>query len=167
MQRLARTLNAMMIFVISGILLAAYYQQYAKGEVPCPLCIMQRLGLLSVMFGCVLNLRFGTHPTHYTLVLFSAMVGGAFSVRQICLNICPTKPAFGVPVWGLSLYTWAFIAFICVLFATGVMLALFRCDRKFIKINWFESLACIIAILLTLSNIITTFSECSLWRCIG
>ncbi|MCF7806456.1 MAG: disulfide bond formation protein B [Simkaniaceae bacterium] len=167
MQRFARTINAIMIFVIVGILLSAYYQQYSKEEMPCPLCILQRLGLISAGFGAFLNLWFGIRPIHYTVTLLSAMVGGTVSIRQICLHICPGSPTFGVPVLGLSLYTWAFIAFICILFVAGILLALLRMEQKKLKTNWFEYSACITLILITLSNFVTTFMECGLSACKG
>lgn len=166
-RRIARTLNALLIYVLVGILISAYYQQFSKHEEPCPLCILQRLGLISVGFGAFLNLRFWTRPSHATVSLFGALVGSAVSIRQICLHICPGSPTFGIPVLGLSLYTWAFIAFICSLFVVGLLLAFHNCDAKPLKANWFEILACIALVLVTLSNLVSTYLECGLSACKG
>jgi disulfide bond formation protein DsbB len=43
----AVTLNALALYAISGILLAAFYWQLATGELPCPLCLLERLALFT------------------------------------------------------------------------------------------------------------------------
>src|SRR5438309_1966573 len=122
--RLARTLNAALAIILMLILSAAYYQQYFKHETPCPLCLLQRLGMIGVAFGAVLNLRFGIQPLHYGFSLLSAFFGGSVSVRQILLHICPGSPIFGYPVFGLSLYTWAFFTFCASIVAMILLLFL-------------------------------------------
>ena len=167
MIRLARSLNATMILVLVGVLIAAYYQQFTKHEVPCPLCILQRLAMISAALGCFMNLRYGIKPYHYTLTLVSAMVGGAVSLRQICLHICPGSPTFGMPVFGLSLYTWAFFTFVGVLFVTGLLLTLIRSEDRGEKMNGYELFASITLILITVSNLATCFLECQFGFCTG
>ncbi|MDN3503993.1 MAG: disulfide bond formation protein B [Rhabdochlamydiaceae bacterium] len=167
MQRLARTLNALMIFVLVGILLSAYYQQFTKQGEPCPLCILQRLGMITVAFGLFLNLWYGIRRSHYTLSLVGALVGGSSSLRQICLHICPNSPTFGIPVWGYSLYVWAFFTFIASLFAIGILLSIHRDETKSLRINWFESLAILVVGLITLSNLVSTYLECGFTSCKG
>ena len=164
--KLARTLNALMALVLMGILLSAYYQQYFKHEMPCPLCILQRLGMIGVSVGALMNLRFGIQTQHYAVSLFSAFVGGAVSVRQIFLHICPGFPVFGIPVYGLNLYTWAFLAFCCsVLAIIGLLFLYSPKDDSRLPLNWLEKLAFIVVILVTLANFITTFDECGLGFC--
>ena len=165
MIRLHRFFNALMIYTLCGILLSAYYQQFAKDEMPCPLCILQRLGMISAAFGALLNLKYGIKPYHYTISLFSAMIGASVSIRQILLHICPGSPTFGVPVLGLSLYTWAFVAFICVLFATGLLLTFYHDEVERPHMNWFESLACILLFGITLANLVTCYLECGFGPC--
>lgn len=166
MIKLQRTLNALLALVLMGILLAAYYQQYFKHELPCPLCILQRLGMIGVSIGAIMNLRFGIHTKHYAVSLLSAFVGGSVSVRQILLHICPGSPVFGIPVFGLNLYTWAFVAFCCsVLAIIGLLFLYSEKEESKLPLNWLEKLAFFAVILLTLANFITTLNECSLGFC--
>lgn len=48
-----------MLFVLAGILTAAMVLQYGAGEVPCPLCLLQRMAMFGVCFGVMLQLRYG------------------------------------------------------------------------------------------------------------
>ncbi len=164
--RLSRTLNAVLALILMGILSSAYFQQYFKQETPCPLCLLQRLGMIGVAIGAILNLRFGIQPLHYGFSLLSAFFGGSVSVRQILLHICPGSPVFGYPVFGLSLYTWAFLTFCSSVIAVVLLLFLYSAnDKDKFKMNWFERLACIAVFALTFLNFITTFDECALGFC--
>jgi len=49
----------LLMFVIAGILTAAMTLQYLKGELPCPLCLLERLAMFGVCFGIMLNFRRG------------------------------------------------------------------------------------------------------------
>jgi hypothetical protein len=44
---------------IAGVLSAAMFMQYARGELPCPLCLLQRAALLGVCLGIMLDFRHG------------------------------------------------------------------------------------------------------------
>ncbi len=164
--RLSRTLNALMALILMGSILAAYFQQYSRHETPCPLCLLQRLGMIGVATGALLNLRFGIQPAHYAFSLLSAFVGGSVSIRQLLLHLCPGSPVFGYPVLGLSLYTWAFLTFCSSII--GIILLLFleaQSDKDTSKMNWFEHGAFALVFILTLLNFITTFDECALGFC--
>lgn len=117
-----RTMNATLILILSGVLLGALYIQLFENEEPCPLCLLQRIGMLGVAFGALLNIRFGAKPAHYGIILISALLGASVALRQITLHICPGFPAFGVPVLGLSLYTWSFLVFACSILYTALLL---------------------------------------------
>ena len=64
----------LMFLAIAGVLSAAMFMQYARGELPCPLCLLQRAALLGVCFGIMLPARSGIHwhchlrPPHAGLV---------------------------------------------------------------------------------------------------
>ena len=121
------------IFAYSFVMLSAFYIQFAEGEFPCPLCMLQRYGMILSTAGAlfiVMQARRGTLTTaRYSqglgMGLLGALIGGAeVSVRQILLHINPGDPGYGAPVLGLHLYTWALITFIIVIAYCGVRLVL-------------------------------------------
>jgi disulfide bond formation protein DsbB len=117
---LSRTLNVFFMLAICAILLGAFTVQFAAGELPCPLCLLQRLAFFGVGFGAMLNVVYGARPRHYGVALLSAIFGGAVAGRQILLHIAPGDPGYGSAFLGLHLYTWSFIAFV----GTGAVLAI-------------------------------------------
>ncbi len=160
---LQRALSALFIVVLSGVLMGAYSIQFFKDEMPCPLCLLQRVGMIGVALGQVLNLRFGMRPAHHAFSIFSALCGASVSIRQITLHICPGFPTFGEPVFGASLYTWAFITFVASIFAIGCMLFLYKNDtdqKAPPKMELWAKAACGLILLITVANIFTTFWEC-------
>jgi disulfide bond formation protein DsbB len=163
---IARGLNALLALTITGVLTWVYYFQFAWGEKPCPLCILQRLGMIGVAMGALMNLRFGIHPRHYSVSLFAAFFGGAVSIRQILLHICPGSPIFGTPVFGLSFYTWAFLIFCSsVLAIIGLLLLYSPKDNPRYPKKFFEKLVFSIVSFVIIMNLITTFSQCGFGVC--
>ena len=118
----SRTLNAIGLLVVCGVLIAAYAYQFILNELPCPLCLLQRVGLVAVGFGLGLNLIYGPKPHHYGIMLIGAIYGVSVSIRQILLHIVPGTGAYGSPVLGLHYYTWAGICFYLILAGTAIML---------------------------------------------
>ncbi|MGE3954904.1 MAG: disulfide bond formation protein B [Parachlamydiales bacterium] len=165
---LIRNLNALLIYMLCGILLGAYAIQIFMGEVPCSLCLLQRLGMVGVAFGASLNLRFGLRPAHYAVILGMATFGGGVALRQICLHICPGFPTFGIPVWGLSLYTWSFLTFASTILYVAILLLLQngRTDAQGVRMNLFAKIALGLILLVALANGVTTFLECGWGPCV-
>lgn len=119
---LSRTLNAIGMLAVSLVLLLAYVYQLTLYELPCPLCLLQRVGFVAVGVGLGLNLLYGPRPQHYALMLLAALFGGSVAVRQILLHIVPGTGHYGSPVLGLHYYTWAAICFFLILLGTAIML---------------------------------------------
>ena len=115
------------IGVLSG---AMFYFQFGLNEFPCPLCILQRMGMMLSSLGAlyvVVNSLRGTltnsgFMTGLGLAILGALLGASISVRQILLHILPGDPGYGGAVFGLHLYTWALISFVVVLVFAGVLL---------------------------------------------
>ena len=114
------------------VMLSAFYIQFAMGEFPCPLCMLQRYGMilstLAAVF-IVMQARRGTLTTaRYAqglgLGLLAVLAGSSVSVRQMLLHIKPGDHGYGEPVMSLHLYTWAFITFVIVMIYVAVMLTL-------------------------------------------
>lgn len=163
-----KNLNALIVFTITGILLGAYGVQFFGHEDPCPLCMLQRLGMMSVAASLLLNIRFGIRTSHYALALLSSLVGGIVALRQISLHICPGFPKFGFPVLGLSLYTWSFIIFACCVLAVALLLFLYDPKDKpdeNRQVNSWCMTAFLFIFLVTVANVITTFMQCGWGPC--
>lgn len=166
-----RLLNTVLILVLAGILCSAFIYQIVLNEEPCPLCMLQRLGLMGIAIGALLNLRFGIKPLHYGISIFSALFSSSVSLRQISLHICPGFPTFGTPVFGLGLYTWAFLAAVCSIFVVALLLFLYgengKKEHKTVEMSGFEKFAFGILFVITTINIFSTLSECGLSACTG
>ncbi len=118
----AVTLNALALYVISGVLMVAFYWQLDRGELPCPLCLLQRVGFAALAVGPILAIRNGPKPQYLGLVIIAALVGAGVASRQMLLHILPGDPGYGSTLWGLHFYTWAFVAFCGAIMAAGAML---------------------------------------------
>lgn len=162
-----RNLNAFQVLIISAVLFGALSIQFFEQEEPCPLCLLQRIGMLGVASGALMNCRFGPHKSHYGLSLLSAFFGGFVALRQIALHICPGFPTFGRPFWGLSLYTWSFIVFCSSVAYIGLELLIFDQSKEKEGMNWFCHLAFFVLFLAALINVVATFFECGLGPCQG
>ena len=166
MIKFIRISNAFMIIVLMAVISAAFYQEFTGEGPPCPLCFLQRLGMIGVATGILMNLRFGVRIRHYAYSLLSALIGGAVAVRQICLHICPGFPIFGYPVFGYNLYTWSFIVFCCCTLAIVIFLFLFSPDqRQKFPMNSLEKFAFGYLVLITVANILLAFQVCELGPC--
>ena len=84
-----KILNSVCMFIVSSILLGALYFQFGLGEDPCPLCLLQRMGMMGILFGLSLNIFYGFRSEHFATVIISSLVGLVFSTRQVLLDICP------------------------------------------------------------------------------
>lgn len=168
MVSLQRNLNILLILILSGVLLGAFSVQIFFHEEPCPLCMLQRMGMLGVATGALMNLSFGINPKHYGLILLSSIFGGFVALRQITLHVCPGLPAYGSPVLGLSLYTWSFFIFTCCILGTAVLLLLYdtkQGEEDQLEGRWLGKLAFLIIFLIAFANIFTTYMQCGFGPC--
>ncbi len=170
MNAFAANINALIILIISGVLISAFGVQILLQEQPCPLCFLQRLGMIGVALGLMMNLRFGIKMKHYGLSLFSCVFGASVAIRQTFLHICPSEPSFGMPVLGLSLWIWSFLVFVCSILAIALLLFLYvpsSEDQDIQKMNWFGILAVWVLALVVFFNILTSLHLCGLGPCSG
>ena len=56
---IAVTFNALGLYAVALVLAAAFAAQLYLGELPCPLCLLQRIEFAMLAIGPMLNVRFG------------------------------------------------------------------------------------------------------------
>jgi len=164
-----RDLNALIIIIISGILLSAFGVQLFLHEQPCPLCLLQRIGMIGVAASLLMNVVYGVHASHYGLALLSSLFGGFVALRQISLHVCPGFSKFGLPVLGLSLYTWSFIVFACVVLAVALLLFLYdpkESQEPRLPIGLLGKVAIGLIVIIAAANILTTYLQCGFGPCV-
>src|SRR5262245_66494518 len=92
---LALTLNTLGLYAVALVLAVAFAAQLILGELPCPLCLLQRIQFAMLAVGPTLNVRFGPRPSHYAVSLFAATAGAAFAARQVLLQLMLGTNGFG------------------------------------------------------------------------
>lgn len=122
----AKTFNVMELLGIQLTLILAIVFQIFLHELPCPLCLLQRIGFFGIALGLLLNLRNGLHPSHYSICLLSALFTSFVALRQIALHVVPGTGFYGAPFLGLHLYSWSFILAMLIIIATSFILGINR-----------------------------------------
>jgi disulfide bond formation protein DsbB len=162
------TLNALGLYGIALVLIVAFAGQILLDELPCPLCLLQRILFSMLAIGPILNIRFGPRPSHYALSLLAAVVGATVSARQILLHIMPRDPGYGSALLGYHYYTWAFIGFVVAIVLISIVLLLDdwqRDDKVARPVGLFGRGAVWLVIGLTAINAISTLLECGFSAC--
>jgi disulfide bond formation protein DsbB len=166
---LSRLLNALGLVAIDTLLVLAFIDQLWFRDLPCPLCILQRVGFIAAGFGIALNLLFGPRPSHYGMTILGAAVGGSIAMRQILVHIVPGSGSYGNAVFGMHLYTWAFIGFVLIIIGTAIMLLY---DRQFARPEPWSSRLDVLALtalvtflLIAVGNIVSTLFLCGFGLC--
>ena len=118
----AVTLNALSLYALALVLAAAFSAQLVLHELPCPLCLLQRIQFAVLAIGPILNIRWGPRPSHYALSLLAAAAGAAFSTRQILLHIMPGDAGYGTALLGYHYYSLALIGFVAAIVLLAAML---------------------------------------------
>lgn len=168
--KIATKANMLAILAILIILAGAYVTEFTLHEPPCPLCLLQRFGFLTISYGFLLNIKYGIEMQHYGLSLCGALFTAAVATRQILLHIFTTSGVYGSALFGLHLYTWSFIA------AVGFMIfiafeLIFSHQLQYIERmlpKWVENIAAgmfALTILFALANVVTTFLLCGFDEC--
>lgn len=165
---LSTWLNLLALLAICGSLLAAFYYQIALNELPCPLCQLQRVALTLAGIGMMLNIRFGASNIHYAMILASALVGAATSLRQVLLHIAPGDQGYGSALFGLHFYTWGFISFVVTIAFCAVMLCIDRHPAKPSRRNTSGLVATAVIVLffgLAAANTVSSVMVCQFGPC--
>jgi disulfide bond formation protein DsbB len=146
----------------------AFFWQLIYHDLPCPLCLLQRVGFVLVGIGLLMNVRFGPSALHYGVIVLSA-IGGAFAAgRQVLLHIPPGDAGYGLPFLGMHFYTWAFVLFVAFIVYAGVMLML---DRRCVDQAHPRPVSSLtygvmwLFFILVAANLVSTLLECGFGAC--
>jgi disulfide bond formation protein DsbB len=161
---LSRLLNALGLLALDTVLALAFVDQLWFRDLPCPLCILQRAGFFAAGIGIALNLVFGPKPSHYGVAIIGAIAGGIISMRQILLHIVPGTGSYGNPVFGLHLYTWAFITAVVIILGCAIMLLddrqFSRAEPMSVRQKALPLSALLLFLVLAIGNVVSTVALC-------
>lgn len=162
-------LNLLGLLGISLVLAVAFYYQLELGELPCPLCLLQRVGFIAIGLGFLFNVRLGERPTHYAMILLASLVTGFISMRQVSLHLAPSDPGYGSTLLSLHFYTWALIAAVGVICYVALVFVLKDVAGKRngdAPLNGpAANAAFAIFALLVAANLLSTVLECGAGQC--
>jgi disulfide bond formation protein DsbB len=124
------TYQLLILITFAGILTAAMVFQYANGELPCPLCLLQRVAMFGICFGIMLDFRRGFSYQNVGFSLLSALFLLIVSVRQTLLDIYPREGHvyIGSAVFGIHMPVWSIIITVLLLIAYAVQLCVLGRD---------------------------------------
>jgi disulfide bond formation protein DsbB len=127
--RLPATLNDLFLFAmmltIAGILTMAMIFQFYGGEIPCPLCLLQRVAMFGVCYGIILHFHHGYSARNAGVSMLFALFLLIVSVRQTLLDIYP-RPGHGYigsAILGLHMPVWSVVIATAILLAFATKLA--------------------------------------------
>ncbi|HKU87430.1 MAG TPA: disulfide bond formation protein B [Casimicrobiaceae bacterium] len=160
---------------VAAILTAAMTLQYAIGELPCPLCLLERVALFGVCFGILLNFRCGYSGRNTGCSLLFAVLLLVVSVRQTLLDIYP-RPGhayIGSAIFGIHMPVWSIIIAVALLTVYALKLALLGGDdilrdadsqaqRHFKRI---ADLLGLYVVALVAINFVSVILQCGLGEC--
>lgn len=165
----AAILNMFGLLGISSVLTVAFTYQLVLGELPCPLCLLQRAGFIAIGMGFLFNVRLGERASHYAMILMASVVTGFISIRQVSLHLAPGDPGYGSALFGLHFYTWALIAAVGVVCYVALVLVLKDLtgerDRGASLNGRASTVVFAIFALLVASNLLSTVLECGAGQC--
>jgi disulfide bond formation protein DsbB len=161
-----------MMLVLAAILTTAMTLQYAYGELPCPLCLLQRAAIFGICFGIILHFRRGYSVRHTGLSLLFALFLLIVSVRQTLLDIYP-RPGhsyIGTAVFGLHMPVWSILIALAVLLAFAIKLTVLggeqlRDTPTEPALKKFADLLSLYVIALCAINFISVILQCGLGEC--
>lgn len=164
-----------MMAVIAGILTAAMVLQYVYGELPCPLCLLQRAAMLGICFGLMQNFRSGFSYQNTGFSLLFTVFLLVVSVRQTLLDIYP-RPGheyIGSAVLGLHMPVWSILIAVAIVTAFALKLVVLGGDeylqgadaRRHPLIRKVAVALSLFVIVLALVNFGSVVVQCGLGEC--
>lgn len=174
--RLSATLNDLFLFAMlltmAAVLTTAMVFQYYGGEIPCPLCLLQRAAMFGVCFGVILHFRHGYSARNDGVSMLFALFLLIVSARQTLLDIYP-RPGHGYignAVLGLHMPVWSVIIAVAVLLAFAIKLAVL--DGEHLRdrepspaLGRLARLLCLYVVAICLINLASVILQCGAGAC--
>lgn len=171
----ARLADLVLLAILTGlaaILTVAMGLQYAGDEIPCPLCLLQRVAMFGICFGIILHIRHGYDARNVGIGLVWALFLLMVSVRQVLLNIV-ARPGHAYPggaVFGLHMPVWSVVIAFAILLAFAATLTVFDGTRLSATppspaLTRIGTVAGLYVIALCLINLVSAILQCGLSAC--
>jgi disulfide bond formation protein DsbB len=162
-----------MLYVIAAIIIAAMAYQYLNAEIPCPLCLLQRLALFGVCFGIIMNFRVGYSDRNTGWSLLFTLFLLIVSVRQTLINIYPREghAYVGSAVFGIHMPVWCVLIATAIVIAFGLKLTILGGDGQFEgrkpqgMLGKFATAGMVLVLVLCTINFASVIVQCGLDSC--
>jgi disulfide bond formation protein DsbB len=169
---LDRLVLVLMLAALAAVLTAALVLQYALGEIPCPLCLLQRMAMLGCCFGLLHQLRADGSERGAGIGLVFALLLLVISMRQTLLDIVP-RPGHayvGQAVFGLHMPVWSVVIALALLAGFAMRSALFGAPRSVPETMATATRRCVrglelYVVLLCAVNLVSVVLQCGLGDC--
>ena len=157
---------------MAAVLTIAMGFQYGAREIPCPLCLLQRVAMLGICFGTIHHLRHGYDARNIGVGLVWGLFLLLVAVRQVLINIV-ARPGHAYPgseILGLHMPVWSVVIAFSVLLTFAATLAWFRNDQPrsgpssavIIRIG---TVAGFYVIALCVINLVSAVLQCGIGAC--
>ncbi|WWO96936.1 MAG: disulfide bond formation protein B [Candidatus Dasytiphilus stammeri] len=170
--RMSKIFNILLLWGNNLILIIAFYYQFARHELPCPICLLQRVGIILISIGFFLNVNFEIKATHYGVALIGCVLTTIIAMRQVLLHITPGDPGYGSSLFGLHFYSLAILSSVVTIVSIAFLLGFYDWEKSR-KLNTCKLVtksaksAMIVLSILIFVNLISTFLECGVGKCVS
>ncbi|EJF79027.1 hypothetical protein MCO_00556 [Bartonella sp. DB5-6] len=171
--RFAIFMNILGLTGLCVVLLSAFYYQLTKpvsSGVPCPLCLLQRLGFIIAGCGFLFNIFHKVKNIHYGMVVLGCTVTCFSAAKQIFLQITLGNLGDGPTLFGMRLYIWAFMIAILYIVMVSFIIILTELVHKFkvfALFPLFSKITSFLFVFLIAANLLTALLECGTSQCTG
>ena len=164
-----------MLLGLLAVLAAALVMQFGFGEAPCPLCLLERVGMFGACFGLAMHFRAGPGAGASARAAGVGLASAVFllvvSVRQVLLDIVP-RPGHGYvgsAVLGLHMPVWAVVVAVALIAGFAGRLALFGSPAREpdgpAMIRRIAGLASLLVAVLAAVNLAAVLMQCGFGEC--
>lgn len=169
---LDRMILLLMLAILAAILTAAMVMQYGFGEIPCPLCLLQRFAMFGCCFGLIQQLRSGNSERGAGIGLIFSVLLLVIAERQTLLDIFP-RPGHdyvGSTIFGIHMPVWSVLIAVALLLGFAIRLALFGGPRAApeppgSRIGRLTMALAIYVVLICAINFVSVIVQCGLRQC--